>query len=204
MNEKDEDERKKRFTAPEQIKFAKQSSPKPLPGSEQQPQITPPTQIQKPIKLNIGVKSPKPEKSTLSPKKLTLRPEDIKIKLSTKIEQLKKADKPITIKAEVKPQPIKEEIQEKVVAEVLQPVTPPIEPIQFHEHEENITDLIESYGEFNFANELQKLIVKEGSTLSTELCEKFVQEMLDSFETALKYDDLKLAAEIFIKTEKSL
>ena len=204
MDEKDENDKKRKFTAPEQIKFAKQSAPKPLPGSEEQSKVTPPAPIQKSTKLNIDLKSPKPEKSTLSPNKLTLRPEDIKIKLSTKIEQLKKANKPITIKPKVETFPTKDEIQENAVVDGLQPVEPKIEPIQFHEHEENITDLIESYGEFNFSRELQVLIIKNGSTLSDKLCEQFISNMLEEIETALKYEDLKLAAEIFIKIEKSL
>jgi len=204
MNEKDENDKKRKFTAPEQIKFAKQSAPKPLPELEEQLKSTPPAPIQKSTKLNIDLKSPKPEKSALSPMKLTLRPEDIKIKLSTKIEQLKKADKPLTIKPEVETPPLKEEIQENDVADGLKPTEPKIEPIQFPEHEDNITDLIESYGDFDFGKELQKLIVKKGSTLSDKLCEQFISDMLEAFETALKYDDLKLASEIFIKIEKSL
>jgi len=185
MNEKDEFEKKKKFTAPEQIKFAKKVSVNSI--------------------NELGEKSPKTTQKSAMSKKLTLRPEDIKISLKTKIARIKKERKKITVKLAIEKSSIKEEIQVDVksVDTSIEPIDA-IEPIEYPEHDVNLTDVIMTYGEFNFAEELQKLIIRKGSALNTELCEKFISEMLDSLEEALKYEDLKFAAEIFVKIEKTL
>ena len=198
MNEKDEFEKKKKFTTPEKIKFAKKVSVDSINElAEKSPKTT-----QKSAKLNI---SPQPKGPSDMSKKLTLRPEDIKISLKTKIERIKKERKKITVKSAIKTPPIQEDVQVegKSVDSSLEKVEI-IEPIEYPEHDVNLTDVIMTYGEFNFAEELQKLIVKKGSTLKADLCEKFISEMLDSLEEALRYEDLKFAAEIFVEIEKTM
>jgi len=198
MNEKDEFEKKKKFTTPEKIKFAKKVSVDSINElAEKSPKTT-----QKSAKLNI---SPQPKGPSDMSKKLTLRPEDIKISLKTKIERIKKERKKITVKSAIETPPIQEDVQVegKSVDSSLEKVEI-IEPIEYPEHDVNLTDVIMTYGEFNFAEELQKLIVKKGSTLKADLCEKFISEMLDSLEEALRYEDLKFAAEIFVEIEKTM
>ncbi|MFX0187928.1 MAG: hypothetical protein ACFE8A_09340 [Candidatus Hodarchaeota archaeon] len=78
-----------------------------------------------------------------------------------------------------------------------------IKPIKIAEHETNLTDEIEVNKEFNFINELQQLIEKRGSTLNSGLCEKFISEILRSFEKPLKFEDLEYAAECFVRIEKN-
>ncbi len=198
MNEKDEFEEKKKFIAPEHIKFAKKVSVDSINEfGEKSPKTT-----QKSGKLNTSLK---PKGSSELSKKLTLRPEDIKLSLKTKIERIKKERKKITVKAAIEKSSKKEEIQVDVKSAdtSIEPIDA-IEPIEYPEHDVNLTDVIMTYGEFDFAEELQKLIKRTGSTLKTELCEKFIADMLDSLEEALRYEDLKFAAEIFIQIEKTL
>ncbi len=78
MDEKNNSEKKERFTAPEQIKFRKEISVKSLP------------------KTPISEKTVESEKS--SPK-LSLKPEDIKLSFKSKIERIQKVKNNIIIKS---------------------------------------------------------------------------------------------------------
>jgi hypothetical protein len=78
-----------------------------------------------------------------------------------------------------------------------------IKPIKVEEHETNLTDEIVANKEFNFIDKLQQLLEKRGSTLNSGLCEKFISEMLRSFEKPLKFEDLEYAAECFVRIEKN-
>ena len=80
---------------------------------------------------------------------------------------------------------------------------PIIKSIKFKEYEPNITDKIVANKDFDFIHEFQKLIEKRGSMLNTSLCEKFLSEMLNSFEKPLKIEDLEYAADCFVRIEKS-
>lgn len=193
MNEKDDLEKKRKFTTPEQIKFAKKVAPKTLPESEQQ---TPPKIPQKPIKLNLSPQGP-----SGGAKKLTLRPEDIKISLKSKIEKIKKDRKKLTVKSAIQESPQPETLQADV--DTTQNVAD-VEPVEYPEHDVNLTDVIMTFGEFNFAKELRNLIKRYGSDLNDKLCEQYVNEMLETLEIALTYEDLKYAADIFVNIEKSL
>ena len=55
--------------------------------------------------------------------------------------------------------------------------------------------------DFNFARELQKFIQQLGGTLSSELCENYITELLKALERPLTLDDLKLAAKTFMTKE---
>lgn len=81
MDEKNNSEKKERFTAPEQIKFKKEISVKSLP------------------KTPISEKTDDSEKSSLKSSKLSLKPEDIKLSFKSKIERIQKVKSNITIKS---------------------------------------------------------------------------------------------------------
>ncbi|MHA1149073.1 MAG: Rab family GTPase [Promethearchaeota archaeon] len=55
--------------------------------------------------------------------------------------------------------------------------------------------------EFEFPNELQKLITQMGGTLSMTLCEKYIEELINTLQRSLTYEDLRLAAKTFIRKE---
>jgi len=52
-----------------------------------------------------------------------------------------------------------------------------------------------------FARELQILIKEKGSTLSLRLCEQLITELKKSLTRPLTFEDIKMAAEIFVKQE---
>lgn len=172
MDEKNNSEKKERFTAPEQIKFDKEISVKSLP------------------KTSISEKTIESEKSSLKSSKLSLNPEDIKLSFKSNIERIQKVKTNITIKSTTEKPIEKEELLVK-----------PSLKIPFKIYEPNLTDDIAVNKELNWANNLQQLIEKRGSTLKTRLCERFISELLDSLKEPLKLEDLKYAADCFIQLE---
>ncbi|TFG20139.1 MAG: hypothetical protein EU529_15325 [Promethearchaeota archaeon] len=172
MDEKNNSEKKKRFTAPEQIKFKKEISVKSLP------------------KTSISEKTVESEKSSLKSSKLSLTPEDIQLSWKSKIERFQKVNNNITIKSTT----------EKQIMKVERLVKPSLK-IPFKIHQPNLTDEIAVDKEFNWVNKLQQLIEKRDSTLKTSLCERFISELLNSLKEPLKLEDLKYAADCFVQLE---
>jgi GTPase SAR1 family protein len=54
----------------------------------------------------------------------------------------------------------------------------------------------------DFTKELQKAIIDKGSTLSLPLCQKLITDLQKSLDRPLDIEDVKLAAEFFVKQEK--
>ncbi len=55
----------------------------------------------------------------------------------------------------------------------------------------------------DFAKDVQKIISDKGSDLSLKLCELFVTDLEQSLGRPLTSDDIKLAADFFVKQEQS-
>ncbi|MFW9898879.1 MAG: hypothetical protein ACFFDO_06430 [Candidatus Thorarchaeota archaeon] len=128
------------------------------------------------------------EKNNSKKKKRFTTPEQIKFTKKISVKSLPKTTSPF-----VKPT---EELSIKK-EEAL------IKPSKVEEHETNLTDEIVANKDFNFIDKLQQLLEKRGSTLNSGLCEKFISEMLRSFEKPLKFEDLEYAAECFVRIEKN-
>ncbi|MBD3254642.1 MAG: hypothetical protein GF383_06090 [Candidatus Lokiarchaeota archaeon] len=79
-----------------------------------------------------------------------------------------------------------------------------IQPKKYIPHERNLTDEIVENEDFDFARELQKLILKNNANLNISLCEKFVEEMLKTLQKPLKYEDLEVAAKYFCELEMTI
>ena len=195
-------ETSKSFAPPEQIKFTKKISVKTLPKA---------SSVLKPASTNVSVKSsPKPIESTLTStktqeptqatnlKKLSLKPEDIKISLKAKIEKIQqiKNFEPKNVNQKIQESDIVRKIQPK---EIIQKIGPKevIEPTI-------IPDEVISEKKFGLHTELQQLIRNKGSDLKIELCEFFINEMTGALDSPLNRDDLKLAAEYFYRIEKNI
>ena len=113
MDEKNNSEKKKRITVPEQIKFNKEISVKSLP------------------KTPKSEKTVESEKTSLDSLKLSLKPEDIKLSFKSNIERIQKVNSNITIKSTTEKLIEKEELTVK-----------PSLKIPFKIHETNLTDEI--------------------------------------------------------------
>jgi len=172
MVEKKNSEKEEEFTAPEQIKFKKEISVKPLP------------------KTPISEKTVESEKSSLNSSKLLLKPEDIKLSFKSNIERIQKINSNISIKTSIEKPIEKEDLLVK-----------PSFKIPLKIHEPNLTDEIAINKEFNWVKKLQQLIEKRNSTLKTNLCERFISELLNSLKEPLKLEDLEYAVDCFVQLE---
>lgn len=61
---------------------------------------------------------------------------------------------------------------------------------------------IENPKVINFTKELHSIIIEGGSSLSQQLCEKLITELKNSLRRPISLNDLKLAADFFIKQEQ--
>ncbi len=188
-------QRKEKFSAPEQIQFSKKISvkslpknnkvsAKPLPKNTASPTIPPKIAPQIPPRIPPEI-PPRPSQSSKQAKKspiqttpstkLTLKPEDIKINLKTKIDKIKK------VKQKSEPTSVESPTEVKGVMDEI---------------------IVEEGSEL--AMTLQKLIIEKGSNLPIALCEKYIDELEKTLEVSLTLNDLQLAVQYFVKIEKEL
>ena len=194
MQERKAMERKKKFEAPDKIKFAQKINVKTLPpGSPQQPKPKPqPPSIPQKIKIDPTLKiksqeigltpAPKPPVTKTKPSKLSLKATDISINLT----HLKRNE---TLIQRLDSTKIKVKKGEEL--EFNAPKVPETKPIR---GEDLRTDS-------DFVNALYQLIKEKGSSLSLKLCTEFIDEMKTNFERPLALGDLKVAADLFVKQE---
>ncbi len=203
IEEKKQLQRKKKYSVPDQIKFTQKILVKDLPKKDssiiETPQKPTLTAYPKPSPKRITPIKPKTSVQASKAKRLTLRPEDIKlnIKLTTKKTETfqKQVDKP---KIQIKKIHIKNSLK----------------PIKFTNHVKSITNHIKelttpaektaSIQKFDFSKELQKLIIQKDTNLSLELCRTFIEEMLNSLKKPLTLEDLKIAAKYFYQIESGI
>ncbi|MFX1302050.1 MAG: ADP-ribosylation factor-like protein [Promethearchaeota archaeon] len=75
-------------------------------------------------------------------------------------------------------------------------------PLELFEPHEEIKKDMEKPLVIDFTQELQKIIKEKGSSLSLKLCENLITELENSLGRPLTLDDIKLAADFFIKQEQ--
>ena len=204
----------KMFIPPEKIKFTQKVAVKSLPKTISEVKTPPQNKPIKPAPKPMEKTSPSvqiPSQPT-KPKKLTLKPEDIKISLKAKIDKIQQltsfepkkvikrvqqsdiVQKPKEIIQKIQP---KEFIQKIYSKEQPKPTTIPREIL------EQQVEIIANK-ELDLKNQLKKLIKNKGSDLSIDLCEFFIKEMTEALGEPLTSDDLKLAAEFFFKKESMI
>jgi len=201
MEERRALERKKKFEPPDKIKFAQKVDVKTLPHVKAPPPpkprsqpISPPEPSKREIKSEVDTikaaltPTPKPPETAKKPEKLSLKATDIKIDL-THLQR-----KETLIKRFNEAKGIKSEVMTKEEERALHtPKVPETKPIRA---EDLRTDS-------DFVNALHQLIQMQGSSLSLKLCAEFVEEMQSTLERPLSLQDLRTAAELFIKQENT-
>jgi len=205
-----------KFMPPKQIKFTQKVAVKTLPktnsGVKPTPKIesikTTPTPLEK-ISSSIEAQIPsQPSK----PKKLSLKPEDIKISLKSKIEKIQQI-------ASTEPKKVIKKLQESDIVQKPKEIIQKIQPKEFIqkmrskekpkqetipiETQEQKTEIITEIG-LDLKNQLQKLIKDKGSDLSIDLCEFFIKEMILALGHPITIEDVKLAADYFSKKESAI
>ncbi|MFX1339815.1 MAG: hypothetical protein ACFFDK_14475, partial [Promethearchaeota archaeon] len=206
----------KTFMPPEKIKFTQKVAVKSLP--EAGPEVKKTT---KSISTKSSLKPTEKSKSSIKaqmsgqtskPRKLSLKPEDIKINLKSKIEKIqqiasiepKKVIKKVQESDIVqKPKEIIQKIQPKeFIQKILSKEQPKPAPISIKTQEEKTEMIAEK--KLALKNQLQQLIKNKGTDLNIDLCEFFIKEMTEASGEPLTIEDIQLAAEIFYKKEKAI
>ncbi len=192
------------FTPPEKIKFTQKVAVKSLPktssGIKPLPQKKPMKVTPKPMEKSSPSRQipSQPSRS----KKLTLKPEDIKISLKAKIDKIQQiaSSEPKKVIKKVKQSDIVQKPKE-----IIQKIQPKefIQKIRSKEKSQPTTEIIAKI-ELNLANQLQMFIKDRSTDLSIDLCEFFIKEMIEVLGVPLTSDDLKLAAEFFFKKESMI
>jgi hypothetical protein len=99
--------------------------------------------------------------------------------------------------------PLKEVSKETPSTKTTDTVAPkPKMPIELFGSHEEIKKDMEKPLVIDFTKELQKIITEEGSSLSLTLCQKLLTELQKSLDRPLNIEDVRLAAEFFVKQEK--
>ena len=75
-------------------------------------------------------------------------------------------------------------------------------PVKLFPPHEDITEELEKPKAIDFINVLQAMIIEKGSTLSLKLCEQLVVDLEESLGRPLTIEDIKLAANFFVKQEQ--
>ncbi|TFG09055.1 MAG: hypothetical protein EU539_00655 [Promethearchaeota archaeon] len=170
---------KKSFSAPEQITFTKKISVKSLPSASSalkpRSQEATLSSENKPAQEVESSYEPKPEKQAEEPKKLFLKPEDIKISLKSKIEKIQKIQKSGLEKLKSTTRNFFDKSIESKASKIL-----------------------------GLPEQLQNLLNSKGTELNIELCKEFVEEMKNQLIGPINNEDLELAAEIFFQIENKL
>ncbi|MFX0136865.1 MAG: ADP-ribosylation factor-like protein, partial [Candidatus Hodarchaeota archaeon] len=188
MDRRKESEKKKEFEVAKPLIFTRKIKVKSLPGVE--PTI--PLQDQEPIPEELPPASSKPAKKLVTFQKLDkekeIKPPKVQI---PPLKIIKKVSLPKEIPSETKT--VKTEETTKPKAKM---------PMELFGPAEEIKKDMEKPLVIDYTKELQKIIIEKGSSLSLKLCENLIMELGKSLERALTLDDVKLAAEFFVKQEK--
>jgi len=174
-------EKEKAFEIPKELKFKKKIKVKPLPTG--------------PLPAEVFSKGEAEEELVPPPKRLVSDLVSFQ-KLETNpagLKLLKTADKPAILKKPSIPSKSFDEKPKK--SEVKMPME------LFHPHEDLSIDIQKPLS-VDFTLELRKEISVKGSSLSLKLCKRLITDLAQSLGRTLTIDDVKLAAEFFVKQEQ--
>ncbi|MFX0142369.1 MAG: ADP-ribosylation factor-like protein, partial [Candidatus Hodarchaeota archaeon] len=181
-------EKKKEFEVAKPLIFTRKVTVKALPDAE--PTIPP--QDQEAISEELTPAPSKPAKKLATFQKLD---KEIEIKPP----KIPKPPLKIIKKASV-PKEIITEMETVKTEEITKPK--PKMPLELFTPHEEIKKDMEKPLVIDFTKELQKIIIEKGSSLSLRLCENLITELERSLGRPLILDEVKLAADFFVKQEK--
>ena len=196
-------EEKEKPLVPGQIQFTKKIMVKELPKKESRASNVSPkppmSYIPKdPPKSSDQIKTPQTS-SVPKVKKLTLRPQDIKLRILSNVEKESEIDnsvKPSKIK--ITKIEIKNKLESLKIPERLKDISNQVKNlIGFKEKSD-------SSQKPDFLTKLQQLIQESGHNLNTELCAQFIDEMIKALGEPFTLEDIKIAANYFCDIEQNL
>lgn len=173
-------EREKAFEIPKELKFKKKIKVKPLPTGAL------PTEIFNKEEAEEELPPPPKRLSSemVSFKKLESKPLGLKL--------LKSSESSAPLKKPAIPLKINKEKSKKSGVRMPMELFAPHEELGKEIRKPQIVD---------FSRELQKIISEKGSSLSLKLCEQLITDLAQSLGRALTIEDVKMAAEFFVKQE---
>ena len=196
-------EEKKKSSVPRQIQFTKKIMVKELPKKESRVTNVSP----KPPMSYFPKDAPEPSSQIKTPqttpvpkvKKLTLRPQDIKLKNLSNVERESEIDN------SVKPPKIK--IKKIDIKNKLDSIKIPYRLKDISNQVKNLfgsKEKIEPSQNSDHSSKLQQFIQESGHTLSTELCAQFIDELIKALGEPFTLEDIKIAANYFCDIEQNL
>jgi GTPase SAR1 family protein len=180
-------EKTREFEVAKPLIFTRKVTVKPLPPSDSSGE----PQDQEPLKEDL-TPTPKRSPQTLVSfqkleKELEIKPPKV---IKPQLKVIKKIPPPKEIRKEASP------------AKTSDITTPKAKmPMELFGPHEDIKKDMEKPLVLDFTKELQKLITEKGSSLSLNLCENLISELQKSLDRPLTIEDIKLAADFFVKQE---
>ncbi len=161
----------------------------------------------KPLPSNIDSVQPL-EIESLSGEKPTTSSESVEGLVSfQKLDTEKEIKLPKTQKTQLKiikpissQKKVKKELKPEISDESIKPKAKM--PMELFGDHEDIKDDMTKPLVVDFTKELQKIIIQKGSSLSFKLCENLITELEKSLGRPITIDDVKLAADFFVKQEQ--
>ena len=196
-------EEKENPSVPGQIQFTKKIMVKELPKNEPHATNVSP----KPPMSYFPKDTPKSSDQIKTPqtnsvpkvKKLTLKPQDIKLNILSNVEKKSEIDNSVRApKIKIKKIEIKNKLDSIKIPDRLKDISTQVKNL-FGSREK-----VTSSTELEYSRELQKLIQDRGSFLNSDLSVKFIYEMHKSLGETLTLDDIKIAANYFCDIEQNL
>ncbi|MFX1386121.1 MAG: ADP-ribosylation factor-like protein [Promethearchaeota archaeon] len=181
-------EKAKEFEVAKPLVFTRKVTVRPLPKLE----VSTKDQQQEPIEKELTPVPSKPMEKLVSFQKLEKEKE---------LKPLKIAKPPLKIIKKI-PSPKDAEKEIKLTKPIDIPPPKAKMPVELFSPHEDIKEDIDKPLVINFSQKLQKLIEEKGSSLSLNLCENLTKELQNSLGRPLTIDDIKLAADFFVKQEK--
>ncbi|MFX1315238.1 MAG: ADP-ribosylation factor-like protein [Promethearchaeota archaeon] len=179
-------DRKREFAIPAKMKFKKKIKVQPLPS------VKPLTEtLEKPVQEKQPEAGAKLKEKMISFQQLEKKPKELKV---SKTQEISAKPKKLTLSPKDLKIVIPTEKEVKLKEAKL--------PVDLFPKLDRVKEEIEETKLSNFAEELQKIIAEKGSTLSLKLCEQLVGELQMSLGRPLTTDDIKLAADFFVKQEQ--
>ncbi|MFW9822530.1 MAG: GTPase domain-containing protein [Candidatus Thorarchaeota archaeon] len=174
-------DKEKAFEIPKELKFKKKVKVKPLPTS--------------PEPVVLFQKEETEEELPPPPKRLTSDIVSFQ-KLESKPSGFKtfKSEEPSpSLKKPIPPVKSREEIPKKTGVKM---------PMELFGPHEDLKIETKKFENVNFIEELHRMISEKGSSLSLKLCEHLITDLAKSLGRAITIEDVKLAAEFFVKQEQ--
>jgi len=151
-----------------------------------------------PPKSSDQIKTPQTS-SVPKVKKLTLKPQDIKLNILSNVEKGNEIDNSVRpSKFKINKIEIKNKLDSLKIPERLKDISNQVKNLI------GFKEKTDSSQKSDLPTKLQQLIQESGHNLSTELCAQFIDELIKALGEPFTLEDIKIAANYFCNVEQNL